>query len=37
MGTIGRVDAVEITWPGGKQQTLTDLPVGRWTVVEEPK
>ena len=37
LGTIGRVDEVEITWPGGKQQKLTELPVDRLTVVEEPK
>lgn len=37
LGAASKVDQVEITWPGGKKQTLTDVPVDRLTVVEEPK
>jgi hypothetical protein len=32
-----KVEKVEITWPGGQAQTLTDVPVGKVTVVTEPK
>lgn len=37
LGSVGKVDQVEITWPGGTRQTLTDVPVDQLTVVEEPK
>ncbi|NUN53496.1 MAG: CRTAC1 family protein [Planctomycetaceae bacterium] len=32
-----KVDRVEITWFGGQVQTLTDVPVGKVTVVTEPE
>ena len=37
LGALDRVGSVEITWPGGRTQTLTDVSVDRMTVVEEPQ
>ena len=37
LGKSAKVDAVEITWPGGTKQTLADVPVDKLTVVEQPR
>jgi len=37
LGKVDRVDSVEIQWPGGAKQTLTEVPVDRLTVIEEPR
>jgi enediyne biosynthesis protein E4 len=35
LGNEGRVDRVEIQWPGGSRQVLTNVPVNQLTVVKE--
>ncbi len=35
LGRNGRVDEVMVTWPGGRQQRLGTVPLGRETVVRE--
>ncbi|MBN8248122.1 MAG: CRTAC1 family protein [Verrucomicrobia bacterium] len=37
LGKADRVESVEILWPSGVRQILTDVPVDRLTVIEEPK
>ena len=37
LGQADKVDSVEILWPGGARQTVTDVPVDRLTTVTEPK
>ena len=35
LGDAGRVERLEIRWPSGKSQVLTDLPADRHVVVDE--
>ena len=35
LGSAKQVDKVEIRWPDGQTQTLTDLPIDRYTTVEQ--
>ncbi len=35
LGSATQVDKVEIRWPDGQTQTLTDLPIDRYTTVEQ--
>jgi hypothetical protein len=35
-GSTGKIDKLELTWPSGTQQTLTDVESGKVTIVEEP-
>ncbi len=37
LGTARRVDAIEIRWPGGTVQRLTDQPVNRILKIREPR
>ena len=37
LGTIDKVESVEILWPGGTKQTLTHVAIDTLTVVEQPK
>ena len=37
LGACTKVDRVTITWPRGAIQVLNDLPVNRYTTVEEPR
>ena len=36
LGSSTRVDRVEIRWPLGRTQVLTDLPIDRYHIVHEP-
>jgi hypothetical protein len=35
LGSVARVDSVELTWPSGAKETVRDLPVNGLVVVEE--
>ena len=35
-GSTGKIDKLELTWPSGTKQTLTDVESGKVTIVEEP-
>ena len=35
LGQSDRINKLRITWPGGKQQTVADPPVGRLVTVEQ--
>ena len=35
LGSESTVDEVVITWPGGREQRMTGIPVDQLTVVEE--
>ena len=37
LGACTKVDRVNITWPQGAAQTLNQLPLNRYTTVEEPR
>jgi hypothetical protein len=37
LGRQARVDEVEIHWPSGTRQTLTQAPVDQLTIIEEPR
>jgi hypothetical protein len=37
LGACTKVDRAAITWPGGAVQVLNELPLGRYTTVEEPR
>jgi hypothetical protein len=37
LGKHARVDKVEVTWPSGAKETLANVPVDRFYVVEEGK
>jgi enediyne biosynthesis protein E4 len=37
LGACTTVNRATITWPGGAVQVLRDVPVGRYTAVEEPR
>jgi hypothetical protein len=37
LGTLDRVDAVEIRWPLGARTSLGTVPLGTLTVVTEPR
>ena len=37
LGKIEKVESVEILWPGGTKQTLTDIAIDKLSVVEQPK
>ncbi len=37
LGDAGTVERVEIRWPGGAKQVLSDVPAGRVTVRETPE
>jgi hypothetical protein len=37
MGTCSKVDRVTIKWPRGTVQVLNELPVNRYSTVEEPR
>ncbi|HTH49569.1 MAG TPA: CRTAC1 family protein [Candidatus Limnocylindria bacterium] len=37
LGKADKVDAIEITWPGGAKQTLASVPLDRLTVIEQPR
>ncbi|HEU5457283.1 MAG TPA: CRTAC1 family protein, partial [Terracidiphilus sp.] len=37
LGAASRVDKIEVRWPSGQQQTLTDQAVDRVLTVQEPK
>jgi hypothetical protein len=37
MGSAGAADRVEVRWPGGATQILTNVPAGRVTTVVEPR
>lgn len=36
LGKLAKVDSVQILWPGGEKQTLTDLQVDATRVIEQP-
>jgi hypothetical protein len=35
-GSTGKIEKLELTWPSGTRQTLTDVVSGKVTIVEEP-
>ncbi|MFQ5877574.1 MAG: CRTAC1 family protein [Acidobacteriota bacterium] len=37
LGALRRADRVEIRWPRGTTQVLTDLPAGRYHTIREPR
>jgi hypothetical protein len=37
LGACTKVDSVNITWPRGTVQTLSQLPLNRYTTIEEPR
>ena len=36
LGSAATVDEIVITWPSGRTQTLTDVPVDQLTTITEP-
>ncbi|HEX7408889.1 MAG TPA: ASPIC/UnbV domain-containing protein, partial [Candidatus Binatia bacterium] len=36
LGAAERVERIDVRWPSGKTQTLTDVPARKVLVVEEP-
>jgi hypothetical protein len=36
LGATGKIPYLEVTWPGGKKQTLTDIAVDRVITITEP-
>lgn len=37
LGSCGKVDRLAITWPRGAEQVLQDVPLNRYTIIEEPR
>jgi hypothetical protein len=37
IGPVSKVDSLEITWPGGNKQLVTNPELGRRTVVRESR
>jgi hypothetical protein len=37
LGDAAKIDRVEVDWPSGRQQVLTDLQVNETLPVTEPK
>ena len=37
LGSSEKVDSLEILWPSGQRQVLTDIPIDRYVTVEEGK
>ena len=37
LGNCTKVDRVKVTWPKGEVQTLNELPVNRYSTIEEPR
>ena len=35
-GASDKLPKLELTWPSGTKQTLTDIPSGKLTIVQEP-
>jgi hypothetical protein len=35
LGKSQKIDILEVTWPGGKKQTLKDIPVNQYILVKE--
>ena len=37
LGQVDRVETIEVLWPSGRQQILTDLEVDQVLLIEEPE
>jgi len=37
LGSSDKLSKLDITWPSGKKQTLTDIPAGKVVEVKEPE
>ena len=37
LGAATVIDEIEILWPGGRKQTLTDVPADQVLIISEPE